>query len=288
MRFLKRLVRILVLVILLGGIGVGVLLHLSKRVPVAYAPNLLTDAQRYEMSARVDTQKLPRLLNLASEAQNRENKVLRGQKVDSTTQPAPLTLSFTQDEINSTLWKWSAPYKSDYERYVVDPYVSLQPDSIVLMGTVPDLGVVSAYFEPKLDEKGMLHCDLASLKLGSLPLPEGLISKKRERLENALKSRLPQWQEQAKIDPTGVANSDAKAAALSKLILQLLHHQATPAVIFVQKDAKHTIPVRLTNVSIVKESLTITVQPMDAAERTALLEQIRQHDQPAVAEAPKS
>jgi hypothetical protein len=274
-RFVRRFLRILVLVVLLGGIGLGVLYHMSRLTPAAYTPALLTDEQRFEMSRRVDTQKIPKLLNLAEEARNRENQALKGMVVMATTEPALLTLTFTQDEINATLWKWSAPYKDTYERYVTDPYVSLEKGEIVIMATVPEFGrVLSAYFEPKLDEQGMLHCDLETVKLGSLPFPESLLSTKRDKLEAAIRAKLPQWQADAKIDPTGVANSDAKAADLSKIILQILHHEPSPAVIFVQ-NGKHTIPVRLTNVTVEQGSLTITVQPMTAREREELLEQIR-------------
>jgi hypothetical protein len=286
MRFMKRLLRILVLVVLLGGIGVAILYHMSRLTPSRYTPALLTDEQRYEMSQRVDTQKIPKLVNLARDAQNRENKVLKGLPVEAATQPALLTLSFTQDELNATLWKWSGPYKANYERYVTDPFISLQTGTITLMATSPEFGrVLSAGFEPKIDEKGMLHCDLGSLKLGSLPLPEGVLSSKREKLEAALMAKLPQWQTGAKIDATGVANSDAKAADLSKMILQLLHHEPSPAVIFVQNDAKHTIPVRLTKVTVEEGSLTITVQPMTAGERGELLEAIRKPEKTGAPEA---
>lgn len=273
-RFVRRFLRILVLVVLLGGIGLGVLYHMSRLTPAAYTPMLLTEAQRFEMSRRVDTQKIPKLLNLAEEARNRENQALKGMTA-AAREPAALTLTFTQDEINATLWKWSAPYKDTYEKYVTDPFVSLNQGEIVIMAMVPEFGrVLSAFFEPKLDEKGMLHCDLETVKLGSLPFPESLLSSKRDKLEAAIRAKLPQWQAAAKIDPTGVANSDAKAADLSKIILQILNHEPSPAVIFVQ-NGKHTIPVRLTNVTVEKGALTITVQPMTGKERGELLEEIK-------------
>jgi hypothetical protein len=147
---------------------------------------------------------------------------------------------------------------------------------------------LSATFEPKIDEKGMLHCDLSSFKLGSLPLPESVLSPKREKLEAALSAKLPLWQAGAKIDGTGVANADAKAADLGKMVLQLLHHEPSPAVIFVQNDAKHTIPVRLTEVTVDQGALTITVQPMTAGERGELLEAITRPEKTgAVAEVSK-
>jgi hypothetical protein len=290
MRFVKRLFRILFLVLILGGIGLVVLHHLSKSRPARYMPNSLTEQQRAQASWRLEHQKLPTLMNLVERSQKMDSAAQRAKArglpvpPDATQPIAPITLSFTQDEINSFLWKWSQQYKSTYEHYITNPYVSVEDGSIVLMGTVPEFDrVVSAFFEPKLDEKGMLHSDLASMKMGSLPLPESLFSSKREKVENALKIRLPNWQNHARIDPTGLANSDAQAAWLGKLVLQLLDHQPSPAVVFVHTEKSTTVPVRLTNVTVEKGSLTITVQPMTAQERADLLEQIRTPQQSSTA-----
>jgi hypothetical protein len=295
MRFVKRLFRILVLVLILGGIGVGVLHHLSTRTPDRYLPNALTEQQRAEASWRMEHQKLPSLMNLVEKSQKNDSAAQRAKSKglpvppDATQPVAPITLSFTQDEINSFLWKWSQQYKSTYEHYLTNPYVSVEDGSIVLMATVPEFDrVVSAFFEPKLDEQGMLHSDLASVKLGSLPLPQSLFSSKREKVESALKTRLPNWQNHAKIDSTGLANSDAQAAWLGQLVLQLLNHEPSPAVVFVHTEKSSTVPVRLTNVTVEKGALTITVQPMSAEERAKLLEQIRTPQQsqlPAVGDS---
>jgi len=290
MRFVKRLFRILFLVLILGGIGLVVLHRLSKSRPARYMPNALTDQQRDAAAWRLEHQKLPTLMNLVERSQKMDSAAQRAKAKglpvppDATQPVAPITLSFTQDEINSFLWKWSQQYKSTYEHYITNPYVSVEDGSIVLMGTVPEFDrVVSAFFEPRLDDKGMLHSDLASVKMGSLPLPEALFSSKRDKVEKALKTRLPNWQNHARIDPTGLANSDAQSAWLGKLVLQLLDHQPSPAVVFVHTENSTTVPVRLTNVTVEKGALTITVQPMSAQERADLLDQIRTPQQSSTA-----
>ena len=290
MRFFKRFLRILVLVVLLGAIGVGVMYHLSTRIPGRYLPHFLTNEQRAAAAWRLEHEKLPNLFNLAEQSQKKDSAAQRaregGKPVPaSATRPmAPVTLSFTQDEINSFLWKWSQPYEANYQHYVTHPFIALEEGSIVLMGTVPEFDrVVSAFFEPKLDDKGMLHSDLASLKLGAMPLPQALFSSKREKVENALRSRLPNWQNRAKIDSTGLANGDAQSAWLGKLVLQMLNRQPSPAVIFVHTEKSNAVPVRLTNVTVEKGALSITVQPMTAEERGALLEQIREPQSSAAA-----
>jgi hypothetical protein len=287
----KRVSRVLLTVVILGTIMVAVLHRLSVRMPAGYSPRLLTDQQRAEAANRVDTVKIPQLLNLASDAQRSASATLKaraGQSVDpAATQPVqPLTVSFTQDEINASVWKWSERYRETYERYVTEPFISLEDGAIVLMGNLPDYGrVASAYFEPKLDDQGMLHCDLTSLKLGSLPLPGGLLNKQRAKIENALMTRLPAWQSRARIDATGATNEDARAAAMGKLVLQLLNNKPSPAVIFLPRDfhGSKTVPVRLTSVTIEKGALTITVQPMNEEERATLIEKIREPQQPSSA-----
>src|SRR4051812_3834031 len=124
MRFLKRFTRILFLVLILGAIGAGVLHHLSRRTPTGYALTQLTTEERAAAAWRLEHQKIPQLLNMATESQAKASAAARAQARGatvpaSTTQPlAAVTVSFTQDEINSALWKWSEPYKSDYEKYV--------------------------------------------------------------------------------------------------------------------------------------------------------------------------
>lgn len=298
MRFVKRLFRILVLVLILGGIGLAVLYHLSRRTPGGYTPRLLTEAQRVAAEKRANAQVI-QLINLANQSHAQGSSSARAQSRGDAPPPAasehidPVTVSFTQDEINASLWPRLEQYKATYERYVVNPYVVLEDNAIVLMGTVPEFDrVASAYFEPKLDEKGLLHCDLTSLKLGSLPLPEGLVSKQRAKVENALRARIPEWQSKAKIEPSGITNADARAAALGKLVLQMLNRQPGPAVVFLPKDIdkpnKGSVPVRLTKVSVEKGTLTLTVEPMTSDERTALLQKIREPQDPPANEAAKS
>jgi hypothetical protein len=295
MRVFRRLLRIFIIVLLLALASGGVMYHLSTRTPAAYARRLLSGEQRDAAAQRLETEKIPQILNMATEAQSKASSAYRAQSrgqaiPPGATQPtAPVTVSFSEDEINASLGKWSQRYGTGVERYLADPYIALEDGAIVLMGKVPEFDrVVSAQFQPSLDESGALHCELSSLRLGSLPLPESLFSKYRTKIETALRTRLPQWQNQATIDATGVANSSARDAALANLVLGLLNRQSTPAVLFLPKGSK-TVPVRLTNVTVEKGALTITIRPMDAPERTALLEKIRQPQQSnSSTDAPKS
>jgi hypothetical protein len=174
---------------------------------------------------------------------------------------------------------------------VTDPYFVLEDGVVALMGTVPEFGrVASVYFEPTIDEKGAMHFDMTGIKVGSLPLPEAVLAKKRASIETTLRNLLPTWQGKADIDATGVVNDDARSAALAKFVLNVLNHDASPAVIFLSRDItdwKRTFPLRLTQVKVEKGALTITAAPMSAEEREALLKTIKAPVQTAAVEVPK-
>jgi uncharacterized protein YpmS len=286
MRILKPILRILVAVFVLGAVGLAVLYYMSRRTPSNYNPTALSQEQIDEASARVDTQKMPRLLNLASQSHAAsaavQNAKARGQSPPpSATQPQePVTVSFTQDEINSSLIKWSRDYQGTIERYVTGPYVAIEKDQIILMATVPELGrVVSMYLAPKIDDDGRFRCDANSVYLGSLPLPDSMFARYRTKLESSLKSRMPLWQRGAKMDAGGAVNSDARALLLSRLALQMLNRQPGPAYLYLPKsphDWNHTVAMRLTDVTVDKGAVTITVQPTTPEERAALAEQLRE------------
>lgn len=264
------------MVVLLCTIGAGVMYYMATRQPEGYTPDYLTDAQIAEAARIVDTQKFPTLLNLASDAHNSASQAAR----HGTTQAVipPVTVTFTQDELNASLRKWAAPYRSSYEPYVKQPLIRLEEGRIVLMGTVPEYHkVLSVHLVPTIDEQG-LHCELDSVRIGALPLPQGLFDNQRARVEHALKVRIPAWQATAKMDETGLANTDARAAALGKLVLAILNHEPSPPVLFLPKiDQKNKlVVVRISGIEVVQGALAIRVQGLTSEERVALLEKIKQ------------
>lgn len=274
-RIIKSLLRILFAVVVLGAVGVGILYHLSTRAPEGYHPEELTEEQRNVAANELETQKLPRLANLAQDAHRKamleRNAARQGQP---TTAPAvePLQITFTQDELNAFLGKWSDQYKSRYESYFSQPYIRLADGKLILMAKAQEYDkVLSLHFAPRIDEQGMLRCEMTSVRIGSLPLPDKLFVKQRQRLEAALRQRLPAWQNGAKVDAGGASNSNATAATMGKLLLQMMENKPGPAVLFLPLDTKKTVPVRLTELVIHEGEMRITVRPLEAGEREALM-----------------
>ncbi len=284
MRFFKRLIQVLAILVILGGAGLGVAYHLTTRTPEGYNPAEMSAEERDAAARRVDTQKLPQLLSMADKARVVESASQiahkRGLPVppDATQPVDAVTVTFTQDELNASLWKWWGSYKDrgKVEAHFADPYLKFEDGKIILMGTVPEYKkVMSVYFEPRLDDAGALHCDMTGVRLGSLPLPQVMLSKQRDKLVGQLLAGLPGLQAQAKMDSAGVSNLNTSQAALSKLILRSIDGQSSPPVIFVVVGGGQ-LPLRLTTVNAKNGELTITAAPLNSADRAALFANIKE------------
>src|SRR5438105_2639324 len=122
MRVFRRLLRIFIIVLLLALASGGVMYHLSTRTPAAYARRLLSGEERDAAAQRLETEKIPQILNMATEAQSKASSAYRAQSrgqaipPDATQPTAPVTVSFSEDEINASLGKWSVRYGTGIER----------------------------------------------------------------------------------------------------------------------------------------------------------------------------
>ena len=73
--------------------------------------------------------------------------------------------------------------------------------------------LVSAHFEPVLENE-KLRLRVVNVLGGQLPLPQALWGGYRQKLEQSLREKIPQWQARATIGPDG-ANRDAVGARLT-------------------------------------------------------------------------
>ena len=112
---------------LLGGV-VGIMLvlwMLMRGTPDWYHPRSMT-VEQFEAAAQRATNKLAMVQNEAARARAVENAQRRHPST-STSKPArdPITVSFTDDELNAFFDKWSVfqGLKNSYEKYLSDPGV---------------------------------------------------------------------------------------------------------------------------------------------------------------------
>jgi hypothetical protein len=199
-----------------------------------------------------------------------------------TTQAAqqPFTVSFSEHELNAFFQDWSPTlgWADKLATYVKEPAVALRTDRIIVVGTLVDIGAIASFhFQPLIDDAGQLRLTLESVRAGRLPMPDIVWAAQRDRLVGGLQRRLPAWQKGATIAPNGVANRDAVAAHMSKLLFDVLERRPREPVLFLPfEDDGRAVPVRLTDVRVGDGELTLTVEPMTPADRAGLLDRIRE------------
>ena len=244
-----------------------------------------TDAQR-EQLARAAENKMIEAQNWAATVRA---DAQRAQRATESTTTAPVTaraqashvIEFSDRELNALFDKWSVLYgwRDKYAEYLDDPRVILQNDRLILAGRMTELGgaVASFQFRPQLDAaSGKLRIDLVRVTGGKLPLPEAAWVKWRDMIVDGTRKNLPSWRAQARIDSSGAANFPAMAATLSRLLFATAAKQPAEPVLFLPlAGERDSVPVKVTDVDVETGKLTLTVAPMTAAERTALLERIR-------------
>jgi len=281
MKWFKRI--LLVIAILLVGVlvALGSSYYLMKGTPDWYQPRHQT-AQQRDDAARSAERKLADVQNWAAGAQAAETRARSGRA--ATTSPTSAAVTFTEDELNAFFYKWAEFYhwQDRYGQYLSDPVLVLRDGRLILAAQMRDLdAVVSFHFEPSLDEQGQLHLKLVRVLAGRLPMPDALWSSQKQRLERSIQAHLPQWRQNAQIDPTGIANDDAVMAGMGKLVLHLLNNQPSQPVIFlpiIHDSRVRKVPVRLLDISIEPHTLTLTVDRLTPPERTDYLQHLREVD----------
>ena len=284
-KWIKRLTLFvvgLVLVLLLAAVGLyffGV-----RGSPDWLRRPVASDAERAAAATRVE-EKLRDTISVVGEMNSyvptsQPDHTAAGDRRPVATQaPRPLKLEVTEDELNALFDKWDRLYgwTKRFKDYVQDPSIVLHEGRIILAGRSEEMGtVISLHFDPQLDKKGELQLRLASVLAGRLPLPQAFFEKYRTSARTRLESALPGLQRKAKIEKDGTANAEAMSAAMAKLFLHVLADQPGEPVLFVPLVKKGSVPVRLTDVKVDDKSLFLTVKPLNAVERAALMTRIRE------------
>jgi hypothetical protein len=174
----------------------------------------------------------------------------------------------------------------------------LRDNRIILAATVKDMNaVVSAHFEPSLipdpqaasPENKKLQLRVAQVASGRLSLPEFTWSGYRDKLVNVMTRKVEESRSKADIHPDGSANEAAVIVAMNTLLLHALNDQPADPVLFLPHDKQKTgYPVKLTNVKVSNDSISLTVVPLNAQERKDLLASLRKPSGKPYAQATKA
>jgi uncharacterized protein YpmS len=275
MKHWKRRVSICLAAVLIALLIVTVIgWRMMQGTPDWYQPLTLSDDDRAAAAQRVINKLVP-IQNQAAFVRGSERH-MRG----PTTQETPvMTVSFSDEELTATFQDWSVlnNTKAAYEKFVLEPCVVMQDGRLILAGRFKELDtILSLHFAPRMDEQGKLSMQIERVLAGKLPLPTALFAKYQEKLAAAISLRQPAWRQSAAIDATGVANTAAVAAATSQQLLDVLYRRPAEPVVFLQVVSAGNMPLKLREVEVKDHAIQLTVQPMTAEERAALLARIRE------------
>jgi hypothetical protein len=260
------------------------------------SPRVYTEAERAEAAKRVE-QTWQNTSNWVSQVQAQQRQAIvqgraTAQEIATATSDETFEFSVSADEINAFVAKWSKldGWESVYSQFVSEPRVGIRNGRVIIGGrlnNVPPLSglVASVHFAPRMDEQGQLRIQLASIMGGALPVPGKVWERYRSRAENAVTARLPAIQRNSALDSYGDANQSMLAAAMGRLLLQMLNNEPIEPVLFVpvaSSGGTRLIPVRIMDLKIVdgtsdsSGSISVTVRAMNLSEREDFLKRLKQ------------
>jgi hypothetical protein len=294
-KWLKRSLWTVALLLVVGA-GLSAMSYVMiRRTPDWYHRDKRTEAELRTASGKLENM-LIELRNWGSEhhaaqvqsqqainaATTRQAKIVQSRKADEA-----FNITFTDDQLNAFFNKWEN-YKERREwldQYVDDPQLVIRGNQLIIVGKVKALDtVVSLVFEPRLEEHGELNLNLVHVLGGVLPLPDAMWANQRHAIEKTLQSKLPEYQQDAKISPEGIANGDAASASMNQLLLATLHYKPASAVIFIPIELEHlsqSLPVKITAVSIHDHTVDMTAEQMNDKEREAFLKKLKEPEESA-------
>ena len=279
------------LLLIVAGFGLSAMSYIAiHRTPDWYQPDTRTQGERTRAADRLENL-LGHLVSwgqkkhFESPASMDAHNAQQAQAALARKADEAFPVSFTDDELNALFNKWANTHdrREWFEQYVEDPRIVIRGHQLIFVGKAKAMGtVVSLVFEPKLDTAGQLDLKLVHVLGGVLPLPDALWSGRRVGIERMLRDKLPAYQQDANISSDGIANGDAASAAMNQLLLATLQYKHTAPNIFVPIDwlnLTKSLPVKITSLSMHDHTIEMTAEQMNADERKALLQQLKQSDQ---------
>jgi uncharacterized protein YpmS len=279
----KRILRSLLVSVALLLIVGGVSWYLYHQPPDWYKPISQLAPEDRKSAANDATQKLGDVVSWAAGIHARSVR-LSQPGARSEPPPGPLTISLTQDEINSFLQAWREPeiadIKDSLSQYFTDGQVVLSNHQIILAGQSKDMGtVVSVGFRPQMDETGQLNIAMGSISLGRLPIPNSIVAAKLKELRQNLVDAVQEDQSRALMSPMMAADSAAAAADFIRLFVDAIDGKPSPALMFVPfdlQDWNQCLVVRITAVDVEDGLITLTLTPIPSDQRQTVLDEIKQ------------
>ena len=262
MRWIKRLLKALVVLVLLLIVAAFVLRGLYKsdkyRRP-AYSPQ-----RQAELAGRM-IDKIAQTMDFAGRTANQSD-------------PQPYTLSITADEMNAALADFKdRPEMQKLSQVIQDPGFTIEKDRLVLAGYAPDYGtVLSLHLEPSIDAQGRFRLTIVKAAAGRISVPRDAWERPLKEVIPHMQQQLPALQRHAKMEPSGIMNGPAGAAVASILAIDLLSAGSAEAVIPIgQPTSQDSIPVRLKAIQLAPGVMTVTLQPLTMDQKREYFDRLK-------------
>jgi hypothetical protein len=285
MKWIKRLVGFTIGLVVVLGLAALAMYHFGVRGTPDWWQRPQVSAEEQAAAANRADRKIMETLSVVREMDAASRARAAGadpndRRPAATQGAAPLTVTFTEGELNGFFNKWDRLYgwTQRYQDRISNPGIVIHEGRLVVAGDSKELGtVVSIHFDPTLDDKGRLYLKLSKVLAGRLPIPQGFFDQYRTAGRERLAASLPAWQNRAQLRPDGSANGEAMTVAMGKLFLNVLANEPGEPVLFLPlAERDRSLPVKLTDVTIKDKSLTLTVMPLNRAERADLLKRIKE------------
>lgn len=272
MKWFRRLLLLLAAVGLAAVVLAAASIYLIHRTPTWYKP-LGINSDEMQAAADRAFDKIVAIHNMADQAAAQDSARQHG--AASRPDVDPITVEFTQDELTAFIVRWSSLHSDRVDKYLTGAQFILHDGLIVFACKLTELDQIGALrLAPSLDQEGMLHLDIDSISIGSLPVAESLVQGRLQRVEEMLKQWLPQWQAEARIEADG-ANREAVKAAMTQLLLNTFADKPSPPLFFMPIGEHKTVPVKVSGLTVKEGTIVLTVQPLHGQERQEALTEIR-------------
>lgn len=285
MKWIKRiLVAVLLLLLALGGLGL-LAWHLKGSRPAWYPKDAPDPAAVRAAFTSVNT-KLEGVQSWIADTsiyERSRNGSRNPVSTDPTTAPSKtFTITLSAAELNAFFSNWDKKFHwgDRLSKYVSNPVLVIQDNRLILAGEVKDADtVLSVHLEPRIDDKGMLHLEVVKVMGGMLPLPQAFWDRYRQKLTGAMENKIDQLREKARLHSDGSMNTEGIAVEMNDLLIHALNGEPAEPVLFLPQDMSHAnngLPVKLTDISMKDNAITMTVVPLSPDERQSLLKHIRE------------
>ncbi len=198
------------------------------------------------------------------------------------------SVDFDADDINDIIAAWggAAELKDKIEAHVKDIRVRLEDDRIIIAGESVEYGkIVSVIIRPGQGADGYATLTLAGIRVGEMDMPLVSLDSQQKKLSGALATLGSRQRDRLAIDDRGAASLETVSLYYTTLVADLLSGRSPDAYTFVAlyqhpRSDHNALATRVRDIKLKSGKLTVTLELLTPAQRTAFLDRLRERTSP--------